>query len=51
MKVALTFAERRKSISSRQPETTAELIGWGPRSAVFPAWVGQRLRPRPMLLS
>src|SRR5216683_7601510 len=34
----------------------AELIGWGPRSAVFPAWarshtwVGQRLGPRPMLL-
>ena len=34
----------------------AELIGWGPRSAVFPAWarshtcVGQRVGPRPMTL-
>src|SRR5260221_14645190 len=45
-----------ESLSSRQTETTAELIGWGPRSAIFLAWarshtrVGQRLGPRPMLL-
>jgi len=34
----------------------AELIEWGPRLAVFPAWarsntwVGQRLGPRPMMM-
>ena len=43
-------------LSSRQTETTAELIEWGPSSAVFPAWasshtwVGQRLGLRTMLL-
>jgi len=43
-------------LSSRQTETTVELIEWGPSSAAFPAWarahtwVGQRLGPRTMLL-
>jgi hypothetical protein len=32
--LALTCAWGTEGISSRQTETTAELIGWGPRSAV-----------------
>ncbi len=45
--IALTFASGRKSISSRQTETTAELIGWSrgrqssrPGRVLTPAWIG-----------